>query len=122
MPEKVEACPYCGGTYPHQGPTGCKEDPAVTQYKANQRGDQIAEAIGAIRNKWTIPMNSVPELRAILETLVTGAPSPICGHRTWPYTENNICVLKPGHSGKKHKDARGREFDHGGYAQGSTVS
>jgi hypothetical protein len=24
MPEKVNVCPYCGGTYPHQGPTGCR--------------------------------------------------------------------------------------------------
>lgn len=23
MPEQVDECPYCGGTNPHQGPTGC---------------------------------------------------------------------------------------------------
>lgn len=23
MPEQVSQCPYCGGTDPHQGPTGC---------------------------------------------------------------------------------------------------
>jgi hypothetical protein len=23
MPEKVSVCPYCKGTEPHQGPTGC---------------------------------------------------------------------------------------------------
>lgn len=23
MPEKVSVCPYCEGTDPHQGPTGC---------------------------------------------------------------------------------------------------
>jgi hypothetical protein len=23
MPEKVDVCPYCEGTFPHQGPTGC---------------------------------------------------------------------------------------------------
>jgi hypothetical protein len=38
----------------------------------------------------------------------------ICGYTIWPYTENNICVDEPDHEGK-HKDRRGREFDHGGY-------
>lgn len=23
MPQQVDVCPYCGGTFPHQGPTGC---------------------------------------------------------------------------------------------------
>jgi hypothetical protein len=23
MPEQVSECPYCGETFPHQGPTGC---------------------------------------------------------------------------------------------------
>jgi len=23
MPEQVSECPYCKGTFPHQGPTGC---------------------------------------------------------------------------------------------------
>jgi hypothetical protein len=68
----------------------------------------IDEAIAAIRNKWAVPMNSVPELRAILEQL---APEQVwCGKRVWPYTENNVCVLPP-HKAGRHKDAKDREFD-----------
>jgi hypothetical protein len=68
----------------------------------------IDEAITAIRNKWTIPVRSIPELRIILEQLVP--EQKYCGVRTWPYTENNVCVLKP-HKTGRHKDARGRFFD-----------
>lgn len=38
MTDKVDKCPYCEGTYPHVGPTGCLPDPAVTAYKARQAG------------------------------------------------------------------------------------
>jgi hypothetical protein len=24
MTQKLDKCPYCEGTYPHQGPTGCE--------------------------------------------------------------------------------------------------
>jgi hypothetical protein len=73
----------------------------------------IDEAIMAIRSTWpAIPEISEPKLRSILERLVD-APK-ICGQRAWPYTENNVCVLKP-HSSGRHKDAMDREFDVGGY-------
>jgi hypothetical protein len=68
----------------------------------------VDEAIAAIRSKWTIPVSTVPELREILEAL-KGGPI-LCGKTTWPYTTNNICVLKSGHTGR-HKDLKDRPFD-----------
>jgi hypothetical protein len=68
----------------------------------------IDEAISAIREVWAFPLDREPKIRAILEQLV---PEQVwCGKRTWPYTEHNVCVLKPGHSEPKHKDDQGREF------------
>jgi hypothetical protein len=69
----------------------------------------IDQAIHAIRDKWAVPVKSIPDLRSILEQ-INPDEEPKCGAITWPYTENNICVLKP-HKGGRHKDAREREFD-----------
>jgi hypothetical protein len=41
----------------------------------------------------------------------------ICGARTWPYTEHNVCVLPP-HQAGDHLDDRDRPFDHTGYHRG----
>jgi hypothetical protein len=30
MPDRVDVCPYCQGSYPHQGPTGCVETITLT--------------------------------------------------------------------------------------------
>jgi len=68
----------------------------------------IEEAIELIRNGWTIPVSSVPDLRKILEE-IEPAPKKICGAYCWPYTENNICVLEP-HTTGPHKDPKGRPF------------
>ena len=46
--------------------------------------------------------------------VATSRPQQRCGAVVWPYTENNICVDKPGHD-MPHTDARGRTFDHAGY-------
>jgi hypothetical protein len=40
----------------------------------------------------------------------TQGGTPICGKSVWPYTENNICVLRINHPETNHKDAKGREF------------
>lgn len=39
----------------------------------------------------------------------------ICGQNVWPYTENNTCVLKPGHPGPYHQDPKGRRYTPAGY-------
>lgn len=75
----------------------------------------IDEAIAEIRTGWTIPIRSIPELRRILETLIASEENTICGKRTWPYTETNVCVLEPHPDNSNHQDAKGRHFGVGGY-------
>lgn len=48
MPQQVDECPYCGGTFPHQGPTGCppikwpSEPKRFTEWHVHQvDGDQV---------------------------------------------------------------------------------
>ena len=41
--DKVDECPYCGGTYPHQAPTGCRELPEI----ADTLAPVWAEAFGS---------------------------------------------------------------------------
>lgn len=33
MTYQTDKCPYCEGTYPHVGPTGCRTPDAVVRYK-----------------------------------------------------------------------------------------
>jgi hypothetical protein len=39
-----------------------------------------------------------------------------CGASVWPYTKNNVCILKP-HKTGNHQDARGREFTAANYIE-----
>jgi hypothetical protein len=44
-------------------------------------------------------------------------PHPMrCGASVWPYTKNNVCILKP-HKTGNHQDARGREFTAANYIE-----
>lgn len=55
MPEQVSECPYCHGTFPHQGPTGCPPikwppDPKprwrVTEWDTPEPDEYVYEVTG----------------------------------------------------------------------------
>ena len=146
--DKVDECPYCGGTYPHQAPTGCRELPEIAAYKARrgpvQPGTPIAEkytvvvfdatgravlfrqfdamsphgALQQMTEQWSIGNKDYGLDTTDMTLAPVALPGSICGQRAWPYTEHNICVRPPNHHGERHRDDKGREFDTDGYPKG----
>lgn len=62
MPEQVTECPYCHGTFPHQGPTGCPPikwppDPKprwrVTEWDSPSEAEFVYE-VESLKTGWSV--------------------------------------------------------------------